>query len=107
MTAELPEGIAIEPIWAVEATYAPDAPAKRPAVRREHLERMIRLRDEGVVVEVGGYADWSGSLILVRAASEAAALDVVHQDAYWRAGVWSDARARALGRAVRSEELSG
>ena len=105
MTSELPEGIAIEPIWAVDATYAPDAPEKRPAVRAEHLRRMIELRDQGIVVEVGGYLDWSGSLILLRAASEEAALAIVHEDVYWRSGVWSGATARPLGRAIRSGEL--
>jgi uncharacterized protein YciI len=107
MASELPEGIAIEQIWAVEATYAPDAPEKRPTVRAEHLTRMVGLRDRGVVIEVGGYADWSGSLILVRANSEEAALEVVRGDVYWSSGVWSDAKARPLGRAVRSEELAG
>lgn len=107
MASELPPGIAIEPIWAVEASYALDAPEKRSAVRGEHLSRMIRLRDEGVVVEVGAFTDWSGSLILIRAESEDAALAVVHDDVYWRTGVWSAAKVRALGRAVRSEELPG
>jgi uncharacterized protein YciI len=106
MATELPDGIAIELIWAVEATYGPDAPEKRPAVRAEHLVRMVELRDRGVVVEVGGYTDWSGSLILVRAATEEEALDVIHEDVYWRTGVWTGARARALGRAVRSTELA-
>ena len=106
MTSEMPDGIAIEPIWAVEATYAPDAPEKRAPVRAEHLSRMIALRDAGVVVEVGGYMDWSGSLILLRAPDEEAALEIVRADVYWRSGVWSDAKARRLGRAVRSEELA-
>jgi uncharacterized protein YciI len=105
MAPDIPEGLAIEPVWAVEATYGPDAPAKRPAVRVEHLSRIARLRDEGVIIEAGGYADWSGSLILVRAASEEAALEIIHSDVYWRSGVWSGARAKALGRVVRSEEV--
>ncbi len=105
MTSEMPEGIAIEPIWAVEAAYTPDAPAKRPAVRAEHLRRMLELRDQGIVVEVGGYMDWSGSLILLRAASEEAALEIVHADVYWRSGVWSGATAKPLGRAVHTDEL--
>lgn len=105
MASELPEGIAIEPIWAVEATYGPDAQEKRPAVRAEHLTRLIDLRDRGVVVEAGGYGDWSGSLILLRAPSEDAALEIIRADVYWRSGVWSNLKVRQLGRAVRSEEL--
>ncbi len=105
MASELPEGIAIEPIWAIEATYAPDAQEKRPAVRAEHLTRLIELRGRGVVIEAGGYGDWSGSLILLRAPSEEAALEIIRSDVYWRSGVWSDVKVRQLGRAVRSEEL--
>ena len=104
MTSELPEGLAIEPIWVVEAAYAPDAPARRPAVRAEHLTRIARLRDEGVIVEAGGYADWSSALILLRAPTEEAALEIIHADVYWRSGVWSDAKARVLGRVIKVEE---
>ncbi len=105
MASEIPEGLAIEQVWAVEAGYGPDAAEKRPAVRREHLSRIARLRAEGVIIEAGGYADWSGSLILLRAPSEAAALEIIHSDAYWRSGVWSTARARSIGRVVRTDEL--
>jgi len=106
MASEIPDGLAIEPIWVVEAAYAADAQEKRPAVRAEHLSRIGRLRDEDVIIEAGGYADWSGSLFLLRAPSEEAALAIIHADVYWRSGVWSDARARALGRVVRVEEMA-
>jgi uncharacterized protein len=105
MAGEVPEGLAIEPIWVVDATYAPDAPSKRPAVRAEHLARVARLRDEGVIIEAGGYADWSSALLLIRAPSEEAALDIIRADVYWRSGVWSDATARPLGRVVKTGEL--
>jgi uncharacterized protein YciI len=101
----IPEGLAIERIWAIEATYAPDAAERRQAVRQEHLERMGRLRASGAIVEVGGYADMSGSLILLRAPDEAAALAILADDVYTRSGVWTAFRARALGRVVRREEL--
>jgi uncharacterized protein len=103
--SEIPTGLAIEQVWAVEAGYAPDAAERRPAVRSEHLSRMARLRAEGIVIEVGGYGDMSGSLVIVRAPSEAAALEIVREDVYWRAGIWTSHRARALGRLVRQDEL--
>ena len=53
----------------------------------------------------GGYADMSGSLFLVRAPDEAAALSILKADVYTRSGVWTGFRARALGRVVRREEL--
>ena len=105
MAEGIPEGLAIESIWAVEATYGPDAAERRPAVRYEHLERIGRLRATGTVVEAGGYADMSGSLLLVRAADEESALAILREDVYMRSGVWTALRARVLGRVVRRDEL--
>ena len=105
MAEEIPDGLAIEPIWVVEATYSPDAAERRRAVRAEHIARMAQLRAAGTVVEVGGYSDMSGSLVLLRVPSEDDALAVVREDVYYRAGVWTGFRARALGRVVRLDEL--
>jgi uncharacterized protein YciI len=105
MAGEIPDGLAIEPVWAIEATYGPDAAARRPAVRQEHLARIGELRAAGAIVEAGGYADMSGSLLLVRAPDEAAALAILQADIYTRSGVWTSFRARAIGRVVRREEI--
>ena len=88
----------IEPAWLVEATYAPDAAETRVPFRARHLERMARLRAEGVVIEVGAFADVSASLVLLRAGSEEAALDVCRRDVYLQNGVWVELRARPFGR---------
>jgi uncharacterized protein len=105
MAEEIPEGLAIETIWVVEAAYGPDAAERRTPVRSEHLARVARLRDAGTIVEVGGFADMSGSLILIRAETEQAALDVVEQDVYRRTGVWTGFRIRPLGRVVHQSEM--
>lgn len=107
MTGEIPEGLAIEQVWAIEASYAADAVQRRPAVRAEHLARIGELRAAGTVVEAGAYRDMGGSLILVRASDEAAALALAESDVYARSGVWSGFTVRAFGRVVRSEELGG
>ncbi len=67
---------------------------------------MAELRDRGVVLEAGGYADMSASLVIVRVPDEAAALALARDDAYLRSGVWSEVRIRALGRVVRPVEVS-
>ena len=100
MANEIPEGINVEPIFVIEATYAPDAAETRPAVRPKHLARIGELMREGRVIEGGGYADLSTSLILVRAASEAEAIALFRDDVYVKAGVWTEVRARAFGRVV-------
>jgi len=88
----------IEPVWIVEATYAPDAAETRVPFRAEHIARLRELRRSGVVVEAGAFADVTASIIVLRAASEQAALDVFRDDVYVRNGVWVELRARAFGR---------
>ncbi|MFP5341776.1 MAG: YciI family protein [Candidatus Limnocylindria bacterium] len=91
---------ALEPIWLVEATYAPDAAETRTPFRAEHLAEIVRRRSAGVYVEAGAFADVSASIVLVRAASEAEAIEIVSDDVYMRNGVWVELRARAFGRVV-------
>ena len=96
-------GVAIEPIWLVEATYAPDAAETRKPFRSEHLARLMELRDAGVVIEAGAFPDVSASVVFLRAASEAEALAICRDDVYMRNGVWVEVRARPFGRVIREE----
>jgi uncharacterized protein YciI len=99
----IPEGLTVETVYVVEISYTADAPAKRPAVRPEHLGRIARLMADGRVIEAGGYLDFGSALLMVRASSEAEAVALVRDDVYVREGVWlDDPRARAFGRVVRS-----
>jgi uncharacterized protein YciI len=101
MTADIPEGVTLETVYAVEIAYTPDAAERRPAVRHEHLTRIARLIREGRLIEAGGYLDFSAALLLVRAPSEDEARALVLDDVYIRSGVWaSDLRVRAYGRVV-------
>ena len=92
---------AIEPLWLVEATYAPDAAETRVPFRAAHLARLADLKDAGIVVEAGAFADVSASIVLIRAGSEAAALAVCRDDVYMRNAVWVGLRARPFGRVIR------
>jgi uncharacterized protein len=92
----------IEEVWIVQATYAPDAAETRVPYRPTHLARMAALKAAGTIVEAGAYLDMSGSLLIVRAADEAAAIEVARQDVYMQQGVWVELRARPFGR-VRTE----
>jgi uncharacterized protein len=88
----------LEPIFVVEATYAPDAAESRVPFRAEHLAGIIARRREGRYIEAGAYADMTASMILVRAPDAAAAIALVSDDVYMRNGVWVEVRARAFGR---------
>ena len=92
--------VPIESVWLVEATYAPDAAETRVPFRAEHVARLRDLIRKGIVVEAGAYADVSASIVIVRAADEAAALDLCRDDVYLRNGVWVELRARAFGRVI-------
>ena len=92
-----PAGVAIESVWLIEATYAPDAAETRKPFRAEHLARILELRDAGVIVEAGAFPDVSASVVLLRAASEEEALRICRDDVYLRNGVWVELRARPFG----------
>jgi uncharacterized protein len=96
--SDKPTDAAIEPVWFVEATYAPDGADARAPFRAQHIrEAAARIRD-GTYLEVGAFADVSASVIIVRAESEAAALALVRDDVYLHNGVWVELRARPFGR---------
>ena len=107
MATELPDGIAVEPIFAIEARYAPDAAETRPAHRAEHLARIAALRDAGVIIEAGAFTDMSTSLLLVCAKDEATVRELAASDVYMRTGVWVELRVRPFGRVCRSDEVGG
>lgn len=88
----------IEPVWHVQATYAPDAAETRVPFRAEHIARMQALKAAGVVTEVGAFLDVSATVAIVRAGSEAEAIELFRQDVYMRNGVWVEVRARPFGR---------
>jgi uncharacterized protein YciI len=97
-----PSDVAIlEPIWLVEATYAPDAAETRVPFRAEHLAGIVERLDAGIYIEAGAFLDVSSSVVLVRAESAEAALELVRDDVYLRNGVWVEVRARAFGRVTR------
>jgi len=93
---DLPDGVAIQPVFAIEAEYAPDAGERRRLFRATHLADIAQARRNGVIVAAGGYADMSGSLILAHVPDETAAQALVEGDIYWRNRIWSSYRIRPL-----------
>jgi uncharacterized protein (DUF952 family)/uncharacterized protein YciI len=100
----VPAGVKVETIYVVEATYGPAAAELRPFSRPEHLGHLADLIRAGDVIEAGGYLDFSSAILLVRADSEAAALEMFRDDVYIRTGVWTELRARAYGRVVAERD---
>jgi hypothetical protein len=102
---EIPDGIVMEPVFIIEATYGPDAAQLRPPHRPTHLARIAALRASGVVLEAGAFPDLSGSLLIVRAADADAALAIAREDVYLREGVWVEVRVRPFVRVARPDEV--
>lgn len=90
----------LEPSYVVEALYAPDAAEQREPFRSEHLTGLSAHMAAGVVVTAGALDDMSASLLVVALDSEEQVLRLVHDDVYWRNGVWVDVRLRRLNRLV-------
>jgi uncharacterized protein YciI len=93
----------LENVWIVQATYAPDAAETRTPFRAKHLARIAVLKTEGVIVEAGAYLDMSGSLLMVRAEDETAAIAIASADVYMQNGVWVELRARPFVHVVVDE----
>ena len=106
MPADSPPGVAVETVYVVEATYAPDAARIRGPFRPEHLARVIEMRRAGTLLEAGGFADFSSALLLFRTSSAEEALEICRSDVYTRNGVWVELRARPWGRVVTEDELA-
>jgi uncharacterized protein YciI len=105
--SDTPNGPRIEPVWLVEATYAPDAAETRVPFRAQHIAAIAERLQSGIYAEVGAYADVSASIIMVRADSAERALAIVGDDIYLRNGVWVELRARAFGRIIPGDPPNG
>jgi hypothetical protein len=87
------------------------APARRMAVRAQHLEGIRPLVEAGTVLlggallnEAGGMI---GSMMLLEAESEAAARAILERDVYTTGGVWEHYELHPFRIAVQSDKLSG
>jgi len=98
MSDQSPNVPTLEPVWLVEAAYVANAAQARAPFRPAHLARLTELKDRGVLVEAGAYADASASVLMLRANTEEEALALCRADVYWQNGVWVDLKARAFAR---------
>jgi uncharacterized protein YciI len=89
--------------YVVEATYVEGAREKRAPYREEHLSRIAKLYEEGVVVVAGALADMSASIFVLDLEREDSARAIVETDVYWRNGIWTDFSIRKLNRVVFAE----
>ena len=68
--------------------------------REQHLERIGKLIEEGVVIVAGAYEDMSASLLVLAVPSEDDAAAVARSDVYYKEGVWTNFSVHKLNRVV-------
>ena len=88
--------VAIRTGYFVEARYARGAEEKRAPFRQEHLDRLGKLYEEGVVAVAGALTDMRASVLVFMVDGEDAARAIVESDVYWRNGVWNDYTVRQI-----------
>jgi uncharacterized protein YciI len=91
---------ALQPSYLVEAVYAPDAADRRTPFREEHLAGLSAHVAAGTLLTAGAFDDMSGSVLIALIDDEDEILRLVHNDIYWRNGVWVDVRLRRFHRLV-------
>jgi len=81
-----------------------DAPARRQAVRAQHLEGARRLAEGGALQLGGALLDDAGGMIgsamLIEADDEAAVHALIAADIYSEAGVWQEYEVYPFKRAI-------
>lgn len=95
-------------LYAIVTQDGPGAAAVRKEKLKEHLAHveahLDRLTVAGPLRDEAG--NFTGSLLIVKAADEADARALLESDPYFRAGIWSDIRIDAFG-AVAGDWVGG
>jgi hypothetical protein len=84
----------------VAVTAAADYATRRTAFRQDHLDRMMALRDRGVVIGGGPAPDGATADLFYRLRRAEELAPIVEEDPYWTGGVWTGYRSRSFDRFV-------
>jgi uncharacterized protein YciI len=85
-------------IYHVALQAAADYWTRREAHRRAHLERIVALRERGVVIGGGPAPDGATADLVYRLAEAGGVKQAVEEDPYYAGGVWTAYRAAAFER---------
>ena len=70
-------------------TYCENALEKRTPYREEHLAGLQRQKDDGVLITLGPTENSSHVFGIYEAESKQQVVDLLHNDVYWRQGIWT------------------
>ena len=71
-------------------TYCENALEKRTPFREEHLRGLSQQKDSGVLITLGPTEGSTHVFAIYEAESREQVLDLLHNDIYWREGIWTD-----------------
>jgi uncharacterized protein YciI len=71
-------------------TYCADALEKRAPYREEHLEGLQRQKDAGLLITLGPTEGSTHVFGIYEADSQAQVEELLHNDVYWRNGIWTE-----------------
>jgi uncharacterized protein YciI len=71
-------------------TYCADALEKRAPYREEHLEGLQRQKDAGLLITLGPTEGSTHVFGIYEADRQAQVEELLHNDVYWRNGIWTE-----------------
>jgi uncharacterized protein len=78
------------PKYVLYGSYCADVLERRAPHRQAHLDRLRQLKAEGKVITIGPTQDLTKVFGVYEAPDETTARQLVEEDPYWQAQVWTD-----------------
>jgi len=92
-------------VYHAAITTAPDYLERRAPHRQAHLERLLRLRAEGIVIGGGPAPDGTSAEIFYRVAEPGQIKPLIEEDLYYASGAWTGYRLRTFAQFVEPWEV--
>ena len=74
--------------YAAVFTFVQDIMERRTPHREAHVKHVTGLRDAGRVIMAGPWENYDGALIIFRAEDREDVEQMIHDDSYYKAGLW-------------------
>lgn len=71
-------------------TYCDNALEKRAPFREEHLRGLQQQKDSGLLITLGPTEGSTHVFAIYEAESQGQVEDLLHNDIYWRQGIWTE-----------------
>jgi uncharacterized protein len=86
-------------------TTADDYLSRREPYRKAHIERLLALRERGIVIGGGPAPDGRSADVFYRVQQEQQLKPLIEEDPYWTGGAWTSYQPRSFAQFVEPWEL--